>query len=81
VVHVGSFDALIGSRYGTLLLIKLSIFALVFGTGAYNFLRVAPMLGDDAGTQRLRRSASFEVAVGAAVLLVTAVLVATARPY
>jgi putative copper export protein/methionine-rich copper-binding protein CopC len=81
VVHVGSFDALIGSRYGTLLLIKLSIFALVFGTGAYNFLRVAPVLGDDAGTQRLRRSASFEVAVGAAVLLVTAVLVATARPY
>jgi putative copper export protein/methionine-rich copper-binding protein CopC len=81
VIHSGSVDALLGSRYGTLLAIKLGIFALVFGTGAYNYLRVRPVLGDDSGTARLRRSAGFELTVGAAVLLVTAVLVATARPY
>jgi putative copper export protein/methionine-rich copper-binding protein CopC len=81
LIHVGSVDALLGSRYGTLLLIKLAIFALVFGTGAYNYLRVQPALGNDTATARLRRSAGFELAVGTAVLLVTAVLVATARPY
>jgi putative copper export protein/methionine-rich copper-binding protein CopC len=81
IIHSSSLAALLGSRYGTLLLIKLGIFALVFGTGAYNFLRVRPALGDDSGTRRLRRSAGFELAVGTAVLLVTAVLVATARPY
>jgi putative copper export protein/methionine-rich copper-binding protein CopC len=81
VIHSSSLDALLGSRYGTLLFIKLGIFALVFGTGAYNFLRVQPALGDDTGTARLRRSAGFELTMGMAVLLVTAVLVATARPY
>ncbi len=81
VIHSSSLEALLGSRYGTLLLVKLGIFALVFGTGAYNFLRVQPALGDDTGTARLRRSAGFELTVGAAVLLVTAVLVATERPY
>lgn len=81
VIHSSSLDALLSSRYGTLLFIKLGIFLLVFGTGAYNFLRVQPALGDDTATARLRRSAAFELTVGAAVLLVTAVLVATARPY
>ena len=80
VVHVGSVDALLGSRYGTVLLVKLGIFLLVFAAGAYNYLRVRSALGDDTGTARLRRSATAEIAVGAAVLLVTAVLVATSPP-
>jgi putative copper export protein/methionine-rich copper-binding protein CopC len=80
-LHSGSLDALLASRYGTLLLVKLGIFALVLGTGAYNWLRVKPALGDDSATSRLRRSAGFELVVASAVLLVTAVLVATARPY
>jgi putative copper export protein/methionine-rich copper-binding protein CopC len=80
-IHSSSVAALLGSRYGAVLLIKLGIFAVVFGTGAYNFLRVKPALGGDTGTTRLRRSAGVELATGAAVLLVTAVLVATARPY
>jgi putative copper export protein len=41
---------------------------------------VRPALGDDAGTARLRRSAAAELAVGALVLLATAVLVATPTP-
>ena len=80
VVHVGSVEALLGSRYGTTLLVKLGVFLLVLAAGAYNYLRVRPALGDDAGTARLRRSATVEIAVGAAVLLVTAVLVATSPP-
>ncbi|HEV2129759.1 MAG TPA: copper resistance protein CopC [Longimicrobiaceae bacterium] len=81
IIHSGSLAALLASEYGRLLFLKLGIFLLVFGTGAYNYLRVQPALGDDSATRRLRRSAGFELAVGAAVLLVTAVLVATARPF
>jgi methionine-rich copper-binding protein CopC/putative copper export protein len=80
VIHGGSIAAFLGSRYGALLGIKLAVVLLVAATGAYNFLRVKPVLGDDAATVRLRRSATVEVAVGAVVLLITAVLVATARP-
>jgi copper transport protein len=80
-LHSTSLDALIGSRYGTMLLVKLGIFLLVFGTGAYNFLRVRPALGREASTRHLKRSAGVELAMAAAVLLATAVLVATARPY
>jgi copper transport protein len=80
-LHSSSLDALIGSRYGTILLVKLGIFLLVFGTGAYNFLKVQPALGREASTRHLKRSAGIELAIAAAVLLVTAVLVATARPY
>jgi putative copper export protein len=79
-LHLGSISNLWQSEYGRTLLLKLGIFALVFGTGAYNLRRVLPALGEDTGTRRLRRSAGFELAVGAVVLLVTAVLVATSPP-
>ena len=80
VFHLGSFADLWQSTYGRTLLLKIGVLSLVFGTGAYNWLRVKPALGDDEGPRRLRRSAGFEVTVGAAVLLVTAVLVATPPP-
>jgi putative copper export protein len=79
-LHLGPVQNLWQSEYGRTLLLKLGVLVLVFGTGAYNFLRVAPVLGGDTGTRRLRRSAGFELAVGAVVLAVTAVLVATSPP-
>jgi putative copper export protein/methionine-rich copper-binding protein CopC len=78
--HLGSVADLWRSDYGRVLLLKVGVLALVFGTGAYNWLRVRPALGDARGASRLRRSAGAELAVGAAVLLVTAVLVATPPP-
>jgi copper transport protein len=80
-LHSSSLNALVGSRYGNLLFVKLGVFLLVFGTGAYNFLRVKPALGSEASTRRFRRSAGVELAIASGVLMVTAVLVATARPY
>lgn len=79
-LHVGSFEALWGSSYGKLLLLKLSVLALVAGTGAYNWLRVRPALGGTEGGTRIRRSATVELLVGIVVLLVTAILVATPTP-
>lgn len=79
-LHIGLSSALWQSDYGRTLLIKLAILSVVIATGAYNWLKVKPALGDDLGTQRIRRSANAEVAVGVLVLIVTAVLVATPPP-
>lgn len=79
-LEIGSIAALTGSRYGQVLLLKLGILGIVFLTGAYNWRVVKPSLGAAAAASPLRRSASVELAAGAAVLLVTAVLVATPQP-
>lgn len=79
-LHIGFSSALWTSDYGRTLLIKLAILSVVLGTGAYNWVRVRPALGDDVGTRRLRRSATMELAVGVLVVIVTAVLVATPPP-
>jgi putative copper export protein/methionine-rich copper-binding protein CopC len=79
-LHSGSLAALLGSRYGTLLLIKLGVFCLVLAAGAWNYLKIQPALGPDSATMRLKRSAGLELGAAVLVLLVTAMLVATARP-
>ena len=79
-LHVGAPSALWQTDYGRTLLIKLALLTAVFGTGAYNWLRLRPALGDEVGASRLRRSAAVEIAAGVLVLLATAVLVATAAP-
>ena len=79
-LHLGSVSALWESGYGRTLLLKLALLSIVALTGAYNWLRVRPALGDETGTARLRRSAGIEVAVAVIVVAITAVLVATPPP-
>jgi putative copper export protein len=79
-IHVGTVPALWQTPYGKTLLLKLGILSIVALTGAYNWLRVKPTLGQIAGAERIRKSATIELAVGIAVLLVTAVLVASPTP-
>lgn len=79
-LRLGSFGALTASGYGTYLLIKVSIFACVALTGAYNWRRVLPTLGNETGARQIRRTASLELALGAVVLAVTAALVVTTPP-
>lgn len=79
-LHVGTVPALWTTGYGRTLLLKVGIFSLVLGTGAYNWLRVKPALGTPSAARRLRRSATIELAVALLVLAVTAVLVATPLP-
>jgi putative copper export protein len=79
-VHFDSVSALWTTPYGRTLLVKLGILSVVAGTGAHNWRRVRPALGDTVGTRRIRRSAAVELAVGALVLVVTAILVATPTP-
>lgn len=79
-LHMNAVSDLWRSDYGRTLLLKLGILSVVAGTGAYNWLRVRPALGDLEGARRIRRSASVELAVGVVVLAVTAVLVAMPTP-
>lgn len=78
--HLPSLEALWTSEYGRLLMLKLGLVAGTAATGAYNWLRVRPALGAQAGARRLRRSAASELAIAALVIAVTAVLVATPMP-
>lgn len=79
VLRVGAWSALTGSDYGRLLLLKIGGLVLVLVAGAYNWLRVRPALdADRIGT--LRRTTAAELALGFAVLVVTAWLVATPPP-
>lgn len=76
-IHLGGPAELWTTPYGRTLLVKLAVLLGVFGTGAYNWLRARPALGTELAARRIRRSAAVEVAIGAVVLAITAVLVAT----
>lgn len=78
--HLSAPAELWTTTYGRALLLKLALVAVVAGLGAYNWRRLTPVLGSDAATTRLRRSARAEVAVGVLVVLITAVLVALPTP-
>ncbi|MFN2399350.1 MAG: copper resistance CopC/CopD family protein [Gemmatimonadaceae bacterium] len=79
-IHLGTVSALWQSQYGKILLLKLAILSLTAGTGAYNWLRVKPSLGNESGAFRIRRTARAELVIGVLVLIVTAILVATPTP-
>lgn len=80
VFQLGTLSDVWTTGYGRALMLKLVLLAGVAALGWYNWRRVLPVLGDDAGTHRLRRSARAELGLGLAVLLVTAVLVALPTP-
>ena len=76
-MHLGALPALWQTTYGRTLLIKLTLLSVMAFTGAYNWLRVKPALGQAESAALIRRSATVEVIVGIVVLLITAILVAT----
>lgn len=78
---VGAFPPLVGTRYGRLLLLKLSLLLPLVGIAAMNFLRLKPqLLASDSGEtlanllRRLRRNVTAEAALGATILLVVGAL-------
>ena len=79
-LQIGHLPALTGTAYGRVFLLKMGLVAGVGLVGAYNWLRVRPALGTDAGSARLRRSATMELSVGVLVVLVTAILVGLPTP-
>jgi copper resistance protein D len=78
---VGSVNALIGSGYGQLLLIKLALFVIMVGIAAYNWSQLTPRLVQNAdpaaarnARRQLRRNAVIEASAGAFIIGIVAVL-------
>ena len=78
--HLGGFAPLWQSTYGRTLLIKLGFLSVAVATGAYNWRRVLPVLGEPHASARLRRSSLIELTAAVLVIAVTAVLVASPMP-
>lgn len=66
--------------YGSALLVKLGLFLVVAGMGAYNAFRVRRKLGTPQGTQHMQRSAGVELTIAALVLVATTFLVVSPVP-
>jgi putative copper export protein/methionine-rich copper-binding protein CopC len=76
-IHIAAFSDLWTTPYGRLLALKIGLVLLTMTMGAYNWRVVKPALGTDAAARDLKRSARSEVAMGAIIIVITAVLVAT----
>lgn len=80
-VHLGSLEALAGSMYGRVLLVKLACFGAILGLGAFHERVSRRRLASDTGaTGIFRRSAFVELGLAAVLLVVTAILVVTSPP-
>jgi len=79
-LHLRKLSALWTSVYGETLIVKLCLVVVVFWLGAYNNWRMKPALGTEESARRLNRTATYEIAVAAIVLIVTAVLVNLPAP-
>ena len=75
--HLPGLASLWQSGYGRILVLKLALVSLVMALGALNWRRITPKLSSEGGPAAMRRAAATELALGTAVLLVTAVLVRT----
>lgn len=78
--NLGGVAQLWESAYGRTLMIKLGFLSVAGATGAYNWRRVLPVLGQATSSARLRRSSLIELTAAVFVLAATAVLVATPMP-
>jgi putative copper export protein len=77
LIHISAFSDLWTTPYGRLLALKIGLVLLTMTMGAYNWRVVKPSLGTELGTRDLKRSARSEVAMGAIIIVITAILVAT----
>ena len=80
-VQLQNINALVASRYGALLLLKLSLVASLIAIAAYNKFRLTPQLRTrPAAKGALRRTIRWEICLGFAILAVTAFLSQTMPP-
>jgi copper transport protein len=80
VRHLKYWAALWTTPYGQMFLVKLALVATVVALGAWNWRRVRPTLGEDAGASAIRRSARMELTVAALVLIATSIIVSLPTP-
>jgi copper resistance protein D len=81
VILVGSFHALLVTRYGQLLMLKIALFAVMLGFAAVNRFWLTPRLAGLANgareldaVRRLTRNCNVEIALGLAIFAIVGVL-------
>ncbi|HSM07018.1 MAG TPA: CopD family protein [Longimicrobiales bacterium] len=79
-LHLPEPQALLGSDWGRLLLVKLALVMLMMGLGAWNWRTLTPRLDEPEGASALIRASWGEAGIGILVLAVTAVLTGTSPP-
>lgn len=80
-VQVGSAASLTGTTYGVTLLVKVALVVALVALGALNHFRLVPgMQSEDGAYGLFRLNSRVEIAVAAAVLATTAILVGLAPP-
>jgi len=90
IFMVGSFRALLTSAYGQLLISKVILFFVMVGFGAWNLFLLKPRIAialptvnvaqQKSAVRSLLRNVLCEVGLGAAVILIVAVLGITPPP-
>jgi copper transport protein len=78
--HLTPLSSLVTTPYGWTLLVKLTLVAVVFAFGAWNWRRQRPRLGSEVAAVSIHRSATRELAAAALVLAATAILVSLPSP-
>lgn len=79
-LHLGTVSALWTTDYGLALVRKLMVLAGVAALGAYNWRVVTPRVRATGSLEAMKRSALVELALALALVVLTAVLVATPLP-
>ncbi|MCR6632113.1 MAG: CopD family protein [Magnetospirillum sp.] len=79
IVHVGSWQAMIGTDFGAMALVKMALLGILLLLGLGNF-RAGPCLDQPAPLRRLRAFAVAELGIGLAVLMIAASLSAQPPP-
>jgi len=78
--HLPTISALWKTHYGQALFRKLVVIGIMALVGAFNWLVIRPRLQNPDTISLLRKSAAVELTIGAAVILLTAILVGTSPP-
>ena len=78
--HLPTIAALWTTHYGQALFRKLIAIVMLALVGAFNWLYVRPRLSKPGAVLLLRRSATVELTIGVAVVILTAILVGTSPP-
>jgi putative copper export protein len=78
--HLHVLSNLWSTPYGVALIVKLTLAAMVFALGAFNWRRQRPTLGTDTAAISVRRSSATELTIAALVLIATAVVVSLPAP-
>jgi len=71
---VGSWDALFGTDYGRLLVLKVVLFAVMIAIAAVNRMRLSPKLASGDTLRKLERNSLIEALLGLAILFIVGVL-------